>query len=180
MRKKGLKKWTDESFTFDNALQDFITTGTTWIRKEDIQPYNKEWCVFEKPRITDFCQGVIGNCWFISAFALLVEHPNLLNDIILESDTTLGCYTLRLFINGNWKLVTVDDYFVCSRYTKELVFAESNKQLWAPLIEKALAKLNDNYINLESGTSIEGFTCNLIYTKLCVNVTIYLDVKLRC
>ena len=96
--------------------------------------------------MTDFCQGAVGNCWFISAFALLVEHPKLLNDLILESNTLLGCYTLRLFVNGNWKLVTVDDYFVCDQKNNELVFAESNKQLWAPLIEKALAKLNDNYI----------------------------------
>ena len=101
--------------------------------------------------MTDFCQGAVGNCWFISAFALLVEHPKLLNDLILESNTLLGCYTLRPFVNGNWKLVTVDDYFVCSRYTKKLVFAESDRQLQAPLIEKALAKLNNNYIDLESG-----------------------------
>ena len=51
-KNKGLKKWTDQSFTFDDALQDFKAPGkNTWIRKEIRSNFfNKEWCFFLKSK----------------------------------------------------------------------------------------------------------------------------------
>lgn len=80
-KNRGLEKFTDQSFTFDKALQGFETSWIrkTWARKE-IE--SNQWCVFDKPKITDFRQVEVGNCWFISALALLVQNPHLINEII--------------------------------------------------------------------------------------------------
>lgn len=54
-------------------------------------------------------------------------------------------------------MTVVDDYFPCRAGDSALAFgAGRKKQLWVPLIEKALAKQLGSYARLVSGRTVEG------------------------
>jgi len=131
-----------------------------WLRPKDIQTNSSvaiKWSVYDNPKITDIKQGALGNCWFIAVFALLVQKPEYLDKIILTRDiSSAGCYLVRLCINGSWKIIVLDDYLPCYEETKTQMFAKTLKQLWGPMLEKALAKVNGSYNDLESGFCREG------------------------
>lgn len=62
-----------------------------------------------------------------------------------------GLYRVRLCNQGIWQVVTIDDILPVST-SNSLVFSRSKKkQLFAPLIEKALAKMHGSYMTLKSG-----------------------------
>ena len=64
-----------------------------------------------------------------------------------------GQYRVRLCNQGIWQVVTIDDLLPVSA-SNSLVFSRSKKkQLFAPLIEKALAKMHGSYMALKSGKS---------------------------
>lgn len=67
-----------------------------------------------------------------------------------------GMYVFRFYKNCNWKYVIIDDRLP-SNYmnlnNKKLVFSncKNPQEFWAPLIEKAYAKLHNCYQALNSG-----------------------------
>jgi calpain-15 len=92
--------------------------------------------------------------------AVILEQPALLEKIFLTKDYCKeGCYLVRLCHNGEWKTVILDDIFPCDAHTGQLVYSKaSRKQLWVPLIEKAMAKLNGSYESLIAGLTVEGLS----------------------
>ncbi|VDO68684.1 unnamed protein product [Onchocerca flexuosa] len=81
----GSKRW--------NA-NDFI-----WLRPQDI--YTKDgkryrWSVFLDPKPSDIEQGCLGNCWFLSALAVIAERPDILDQIFLTKVyNPWGIYQIR-------------------------------------------------------------------------------------
>ena len=68
-------------------------------------------------------------------------------------------YHLTFFIDGMKQEVVIDDLLPCNKH-QSLVFSRMHRgQLWAPLIEKALAKQLGGYAALAGGRSIEGLRC---------------------
>ena len=81
-------------------------------------------------------------------------------------------YLIRLCHDGFWKAVLVDDFFpvyanlrlAFSKVQKiklpllTLQLKARRKQLWVPLIEKALAKLYGSYEALDGGHITEGLS----------------------
>ena len=65
---------------------------------------------------------------------------------------------MRLCREGTWTLVTVDDQFPCDKRNRLLYSDCSRRQLWAPLIEKACAKLFGCYEALVAGKCVEGLS----------------------
>lgn len=66
---------------------------------------------------------------------------------------------MKLFIKGKPQIVTVDD-FVPTYSGTRMMFAErgfTNQNLWASIMEKAFAKINSNYENLQLGMQAESF-----------------------
>ncbi|KHJ84662.1 calpain family cysteine protease, partial [Oesophagostomum dentatum] len=143
------------------AVVGYLPTSFVWLRPE--QMFTKDgrawpWTVFRDPRSSDIEQGVLGDCWLLSAMALIAERPDVLERILLTKEYShFGVYQVRLCIDGQWKIVLVDDFFPCRIETRSIAFADGRKnQLWVPLIEKALAKQLGSYALLRAGRTIEG------------------------
>ena len=101
---------------------------------------------------------------------MILEQIELLERILVSTEySPYGCYPIRLCHNGEWKLVLVDDLFPCNALTSRLIYSQAiRKQLWVPLIEKAMAKLNGSYESLVAGQTVEalsaltGYPCESI------------------
>lgn len=101
---------------------------------------------------SDVCQGRLGDCWFLSAVAVLTEVSGISEVIITSEYNEEGIYTVRFCIQGEWVPVVVDDWIPCESPGKP-AFATSRKanELWVSVLEKAYAKLHGSYEALEGG-----------------------------
>ncbi|CAJ0586379.1 unnamed protein product, partial [Mesorhabditis spiculigera] len=158
----------------DASLGDFHRSGDVvqpgeqiknliWLRPDRI--FTKDgrrwvWAVFRDPRPSDIEQGSIGDCWLLSAMAILAERPDILEHIIITKEyNPIGVYQIRVCVDGEWRIITVDDFFPCRPENRALAFANGRKnQLWIPLLEKALAKALGSYAKLRAGRTIEGLS----------------------
>ena len=173
-RLNNIDKFVDDSFPpCDKSLfsheesrrkvfDKFKLKSIQWLTPNDIKvkhEYRKfKWTVYEtSPSSNDIKQGCLGNCWFLSALAVLCEKPEMIKQILIsEKYSPEGCYLIRLCHHGEWKTVLIDDLFPCDE-SDQLLYSKAHKrQLWVALIEKALAKLNKSYEALIAGHTIEG------------------------
>ncbi|KAJ4808103.1 Calpain protease [Rhynchospora pubera] len=127
-----------------------------WLRPTDIV---RESCIVSRPCLfsgsvnsSDVCQGRLGDCWFLSAVAVLTEMSRISEVIITPDFNEEGIYTVRFCIQGEWVPVVVDDWIPCESPGKP-AFATSKKrnELWVSILEKAYAKLHGSYEALEGG-----------------------------
>ncbi|KAI6225199.1 hypothetical protein M3Y99_01364100 [Aphelenchoides fujianensis] len=145
----------------DLRALDRSNLSIVWLRPQNIVTKDGRkcrWSLFNDPRPADIEQGLLGNCWFISALALIAERPEILERILISKNyESHGVYQIRLCIDGLWKTVVVDDFFPCHATKKTMIFAVGrNNQLWVSLIEKALAKMYGSYSRLRAGRMHEG------------------------
>lgn len=50
---------------------------------------------------TPASQGSVGDCWFLSALAVIAERPDLISRVVATQHTNpYGCYEIRLFLDG--------------------------------------------------------------------------------
>ena len=84
--------------------------------------------------------------------------PDLLKRCVLTRDyNPAGAYQVRLCRAGNWETVLVDDLFPTNALETLAYLKAARRALWAPLIEKAAAKLHGSYEVLAGGTFAEAF-----------------------
>ena len=95
--------------------------------------------------------GRVSLQYFYSVLSALAnKYPSIFKKIILSKDyNPNGQYEVRLFIDGEFKTITIDDYFPCIKGTNVHFFTRpSNFEIWPLLIEKAWAKVNGGYLNI--------------------------------
>lgn len=109
---------------------------------------------------SDIKQGNLGDCWFMCALSSLAEMPHLVTRLFLTPKANdAGLYRVKLCKNGEWIIVTIDDYFPCYPNGGPIFSRSSGNELWVLLLEKAYAKLHGNYLNyktLKGGFASEG------------------------
>lgn len=113
--------------------------------------------VFEKMiEPADINQGQLADCWFLSACSSLAEMPSLVERLfITQQYNDEGVYKIKVCKDGEWKEVTVDDYFPCFPLAGPIFSRANNNELWVLLLEKAYAKLHGNYKALVGGAPHE-------------------------
>lgn len=60
----------------------------------------------------DVRQGELGNCYFLgSVAALAFKYPSLISKMFLLKENEMGLYIVKLFADGEWVNVSLDDEF---------------------------------------------------------------------
>ena len=60
-------------------------------------------------------QGGVGDCWFLSALAVVAERHDLIAKLFKDTSSNgAGCYNVRLFLDGAWQPVLIDDRLPCT------------------------------------------------------------------
>ena len=127
-----------------------------WARINKIKKFNAFDVFYEGATLDDIKQGGIGDCYFLSAIGSLTKFPNFIESHFYLENEKKHIYGIYFFINGRWKRVLVDDQFPCRMNDKnifgELYFSCSfQNEIWVSLIEKAWAKVNGSYANIDYG-----------------------------
>ena len=112
----------------------------------------------EKIDNSNFNQGFIGDCYFISCVNALSQIPQLLNFILgLSSKYIINeidyNFRVKFFIDGKWQTIKVKDSFPCFKDNNQLVGVTPKKnELFMMILEKAWAQINGGYDQIEGGS----------------------------
>jgi hypothetical protein len=166
-----------ESISKDPSKLTQKLTSITWQRIKDIDKNrnltifgeqlatidNRPTTVYNQASIFDITQGDLGNCYFMAPLASFINSKSDEASKIVYFDernfkySKIGLYQVNLWIDGEQKETLIDDFLPVSYITGKTAFAKiTNNVLWPLLIEKAWAKLTKGYLNISSGTCLEG------------------------
>ena len=121
---------------------------------KSVTDISEKWEVFaDKIEFNDVNQGSLGDCYFLSSITSLTEFPYLLKEKFrTQKFNEEGYYEVIFFIDGEWQIIFLDDYFPYDPAKKTFAFCKpQGNELWAILLEKAWAKLNGGYTNIIGG-----------------------------
>lgn len=101
-------------------------------------------------------QGALDDCWLLGALASVVSMHGLESILGPQEHATCGAHIFRFFKGGEEIFVAVDDRLPCS-FDGLPAFARcaDHVALWAPLVEKAYAKLHGSYSLLSGGAEAD-------------------------
>lgn len=138
------------------------------------QEYRNEWDVFKWKRPdkiwlagsyqfiqaihpSNIKQGFLNDGYFLSAVAILADHPSLISRLFTTSTVNpTGVYGVWLHINGSWTEIVVDDQlpvFVNDKGITEFAFSHTvSNEYWLQILEKAYAKAYGSYYTISGGT----------------------------
>ena len=129
---------------FDDKIDDKLKNLKKWISITDnlvdeasIQRY--------LPKVDDFSQGFLGDCWLAAALLCLVNaQPTFILNIVPEKEfdkQTKKILWSMLCLNGKWSSIVIDDYFPCYDDGRLAFIRPVNHQYYASIIEKSCKTL---------------------------------------
>ena len=178
----GIGHWVDASFPprfssiaikgqgLPKALETRIIT---WRRPEQLgDPEHTPRLFAGAIEANDLNQGLLGDCYILAALAGLASTSSgNLEGLIDYRHADIGLYGVKLFVQGRWITIPVDDYFPAmgvhpfgeaasdesvwwvpcfSRFSRSDI-KRGFKEFWPMMIEKAFAKHFGCYSALEGG-----------------------------
>ena len=113
----------------------------------------------------DLRQGRLGDCWFISALAVIAERKDLIERLFVgdsggSNSAKAGVYGCRLFLDGKWRVIYVDDRLPMLKnernewrpaFARCLSTRTGKSTLWASILEKSYAKAHGSYKAISGG-----------------------------
>ncbi|XP_071108830.1 calpain-9-like [Haliotis cracherodii] len=153
--------WTDTEFTLPVAVTDNASKHLLWMRPHE---FVSDPVLFDDGTFRlDIQQRNFGTCWFLSMLSTLADKPALCKQVINEGSYTPktdGICHCQLWRFGEWEDVYIDDYlpvFPDGRNLYGAASATARKEMWVPLMEKALARLHGSYTVVEGGYSSDAY-----------------------
>lgn len=142
-----------------------------WLRPPETAGSSNPVLFKENVSPSDVLQGSLGDCFLVSALALLTSQLRLLKSLIRPSKRQNGCYTVRLWEFGQDTSVIVDDMIPCCASRRLPIFARCRDpdQFWVQLVEKAVAKCKGCYSFLVGGHICE---CLHTFTGQCIHAVL--------
>ncbi|CAD8146197.1 unnamed protein product [Paramecium octaurelia] len=100
----------------------------------------------------DICQGDLGDCYFMSTLSSIAcKWPDQIKDLFpIQRANKFGVYGVKMCINGEWKVIPIDDN-IPVKNGKIAFTKNADKEIWVSLLEKAWAKVNGSYTNIDAG-----------------------------
>ncbi|XP_051535188.1 calpain-9 [Myxocyprinus asiaticus] len=137
----------------DAAFPMQIQSDVVWKRPKEICQFPQ--FIVDGATRMDICQGVLNDCWFLSAVASLSLYPSLMDRVIPSGQSFQqgynGSFFFRFWQYGEWIKIRIDDRLP-TRNGQLMYLRSTNKdEFWSALLEKAYAKLNGGYNGLNMG-----------------------------
>ena len=169
----------DGIVTSSRRAPHFIPSTAAAHRREEGYKFSRLFGSLPPTRVA-LQQGALGDCWLVSAMTALSERPRLIEALFpaacnpgsmeydddddynnnnkeeLSALTNEGYCTCLLYFGGTPHLITVDTFLPCYPLSGPLYCKSPSGSLWAPLLEKAFAKVAGGYQNLVGGYAYEG------------------------
>ncbi|XP_015196265.2 calpain-1 catalytic subunit [Lepisosteus oculatus] len=137
----------------DKSFPVHYNSKLVWKRPKDICVSPK--FIVDGATRTDVCQGILSDCWFLSAVASLSQHRALLERVVPEGQgfdrEYTGCFRFQFWQYGEWKEVEVDDFLPTEGGQLVYLHSAERDEFWSALLEKAYAKLKGGYQALQLG-----------------------------
>lgn len=109
----------------------------------------------------DIIPGKMGDRWLVSCLGVLHSLRNLFYRVVPADqslDKAFGIFRFRLWWNGEWVEVLVDDRLPTINGRLAFLQPQISNCYWASLLEKAIAKLHGSYEALKYGTRSDGLS----------------------
>ncbi|XP_053187049.1 calpain-2 catalytic subunit-like [Scomber japonicus] len=106
----------------------------------------------------DFGQGSVGNCWFLAAISALTFQKGLMAQVVPMDQSFRnysGIFHFRFWRFGKWVDVVIDDHLPTLNGQLLSVRSKGGNEFWAPLLEKAYAKVCGTYADMNAGLPSE-------------------------
>jgi hypothetical protein len=148
-------QYTDDKFGANEASlgENCVNRVAGWKRASEM-PEAKLYK--DKINYQDITQGMLGDCYFLSAMSVLPERQ--IKDTIVkitqeEEWRNVGAFCVCFYKGGEPEYVIIDDFFP-TLGNGEWAFVKGGAkgdELWPMVLEKAYAKLNGSYSYIEAG-----------------------------
>lgn len=86
-------------------------------------------------------QDLLPNCSFVSSLLSITANQPLID--LITPKTTSNCYRVQLYLNGCWRIVTIDNQLPLLDEQRNIIIRSytNHQVLWPALIEKAYLKV---------------------------------------
>eukprot|EP00759_Apiculatamorpha_spiralis_P001224 PhF_6_TR10431/c1_g1_i5/m.16464/K08582/CAPN15; calpain-15 len=145
-------RYCDKIFIAGEAVMPNNDANTTW---DHILNAPRSWRIFNPsgPNPAEIRQGELGDCWFLSAVAVVAyRRPDLIADLFLTKTVTKeAVFGVRFWNSGVWTTVVVDGMFPIKYKQFRFGSCSDESVLWVAILEKAYAKMYGSYSAIVSG-----------------------------